>query len=278
MKKMKLSFMSLRATEWRSNLNFIWGLLRQTFVLLATTSLISCSAMDALLATPTPVILTETPLPTATRIWFPPSATPTPQPFSSTPKTATPEMKPNVGDVILEDDFSDDTLWDIASSDKASAAINNNRLTLSVQSQYYLFSLRHEIVLSDYYVEITAQPGLCKGEDHYGLLVRASTATYYRFVLACNGTARVERYTSGNRLMLEGPLASGDAPPGAPGQARIGVWANGKEMRLFLNGRFQFSIIDPSFPSGTVGVFVRSEGSTPVVVSFSDLVIQEIDN
>ncbi|NJN80424.1 MAG: hypothetical protein HC797_08100 [Anaerolineales bacterium] len=49
-------------------------------------------------------------------------------------------------------------------------------------------------------------------------------------------------------------------------------------MRFFLNGRFQFSIIDPSFPSGTIGVFARSVGNTPVVVSFADLVIYEIDD
>ena len=245
--------------------------------LLTLTLLSSCSAMDSLLATPTPVPLTETPLPTATINWFPASATPTPQPSSANGKASpTPEMQLDLGDVILEDGFSDETLWDIALSDRASSAISNNRLTLSVQSELYLFSLRHELILSDYYVEITAQPGLCKGEDHYGLLIRASSATYYRFALACNGTVRVERYSSGNRLILEGPFLSGDVPPGAPGNVRIGVWAYGKEMRLFLNERFQFSIIDPSFPSGTIGVFVRSEGSTPVVVSFSDLVIQEV--
>jgi hypothetical protein len=48
-------------------------------------------------------------------------------------------------------------------------------------------------------------------------------------------------------------------------------------MRLFLNGRYQFSISDPSFPIGTLGVFVRSAGETAAIVSFSDLVIQEVD-
>jgi hypothetical protein len=79
------------------------------------------------------------------------------------------------------------------------------------------------------------------------------------------------------RLVLQQPLQSGDVPPGAPGLVRIGVWAVGRELRLFLNGRFQFSINDPSFPIGTLGVFVRSAGETPVVVSFSDLVIQEVN-
>ena len=131
---------------------------------------------------------------------------------------------------------------------------------------------------NNYYAEITARPSLCRNEDNYGLLVRASAINYYyRFVLACNGTVRAERMSGGTRLVLQQPLPSGDVPPGAPGEVRIGVWAVGKEMRLFLNGRFQFSIIDPSFPSGTLGVFVRSAGNTAAVVSFSDLSIQSVD-
>ncbi|NJN80423.1 MAG: hypothetical protein HC797_08095 [Anaerolineales bacterium] len=223
---MKLLFMSLRASQRRSNLKFTWRLLRHSLCsLLATTFLISCSSLDNLLATSTPIALTQTPPPTSTRIWFPASATPSPQPFSLTEKVATPEMRPNIGDILLEDDFSDSTLWDIASSNQASAEIDNNRLILSTQSQVYMLSLRHDLILSNFYAEMTAQPSICKGEDSYGLLIRASAATYYRFVLACNGTVRAERYSSGNRLILEGPFQSGDAPPGAPGNVRMGVWA-----------------------------------------------------
>lgn len=186
-------------------------------------------------------------------------------------------MRPGLGAEVVTDDFSDSFLWDIAASNQASADIADNRLTLAVQSQVFMMSLRRELTLRDFYAEITAQPSLCRGDDSYGLLVRATPASFYRFALACNGTVRAERVTNGTRLVLQQPLPSGDVPPGAPGLVRIGVWAVGREMRLFLNGRFQFSISDPSFPIGTLGVFVRAVGETPAVVSFSDLVIQEVD-
>ena len=57
-----------------------------------TLLLSSCSSLDDWLAVSTPIPLTETPAPTSTIIWFPPSATPTPQ-FLST-KAPTPEMRP----------------------------------------------------------------------------------------------------------------------------------------------------------------------------------------
>lgn len=268
------SLMSLRAK--RSNPLFTGRLLRRTIVLLAMTFLTSCSALDAWNITPTPVIPTETPLPTATINWFPPSATPTPRTFST--PLPTPELRPGLGDVLIEDDFSDPSLWDLAASNQASSTVDENRLTIAVQSGVSMLSLRNDLVLANYYAEITARPSLCRGEDNYGMLVRASgSASYYRIVLACNGTVRVERLINGARLVLQQPLPSADAPPGAPGEVRIGVWAVGREMRIFLNGRYQFSINDPNIPSGSIGVFVRSVGNTAAIVSFSDLSIRSVD-
>jgi hypothetical protein len=185
-------------------------------------------------------------------------------------------MNPGIGAVMLEDTFTNETVWDVAASDGGSAAINRNRLTLAVQPGYYLASMRRELPLSDFYAEITARPSLCRGEDNYGLVVRGVGSSFYRFVLTCNRQIRAERITGGTRLPLQESLPSGDAP-GAPGEVRMGIWAVGNEMRLFLNGRYQFTVMDPSFPTGALGVFVRSTGDTPVTVSFSDLAVYEVD-
>jgi hypothetical protein len=167
-------------------------------------------------------------------------------------------------------------MWDTAESNEASAVIDDDRLTLAVQSQVYMISLRQDLVLGDFYAEITARPGLCRGDDSYGFLVRANAVAGYRFSMYCNGLVSAERVSVGKRYDLQKPIPSGDAPPGAPGEVRIGVWAVGDEMRLFLNGRYQFSVTEPSYSSGTVGVFVNSAGDTAVTVSFSDLTVQDV--
>jgi hypothetical protein len=184
-------------------------------------------------------------------------------------------MRPNVGGILFNDDFSRSSLWDIAASDQASASINKNRLNLAAQSGIYMISLRHETILNDYYAEITAAPSLCRSEDSYGFLIRANAAATYRFGLSCDGTVGAERVSGRSREVLQKPLPSGDVPQGA-GEVRIGVWAVGADMRLFLNGRYQFSINNANYPTGTIGVFVNSAGDTPVVVSFSDLSVREI--
>ena len=240
---------------------------------LSVALLAACLPLNPIPPTKTP-IPSETPTPTETIVWFPPSATATQ--LAVPTYTGTPDMSPGIGSLTLEDDFSDDSVWDTAQSEDASAAISRNRLTLVVKSGYYLASMRRELPLSDFYAEITARPSLCRGEDNYGVVVRGVGSSFYRFALACNGQIRAERITGGTKLTIQEPIPSGDAP-GAPGEVRIGVWAVGSEMRLFLNGRYQFSLRDPSFPIGAFGVFVRSTGETPVTVTFSDLAVYEVD-
>ena len=243
------------------------------FALAMTLLVTSCLPMDSSLPTGTPPPM-DTPPQTPTIVWFPPSATPTLPAFPT--YTATPEMKPGIGALTLTDDFSDESMWDTAASDLGSAAIGRNRLSIAVQPGVYLQSLRRDLTLSDFYAEITARTSLCRGEDHYGIVLRAVGSSYYRFVLSCDGQVRVERVKSGVKIVIREPVPSGDAPPGAPGEVRIGIWAVGSEMRLFLNGRFQFTAMEKTFPSGAFGVFARSAGETPVSVTFSDLTVYDV--
>ncbi len=224
--------------------------------------------------TATPILPSPTPLQTPTITWFPATATPTSQPTPT--YLPTPQRLVGLSSVIATDDFSDSNAWNTANSDQGAASIGRNRLTLSVQPDIYLVSLHKDIIAGDLYAEITARPSLCRGQDEYGLLVRANAATYYRFSLTCNGIIHAERVSVAERHVLQEPVPSGDVPPGAPGEVRIGVWAAGPELRFFLNGRYQFSATDFNLTSGAIGVFVRAAGETPVTVTFSDLLVRSV--
>jgi hypothetical protein len=186
-------------------------------------------------------------------------------------------MDPGIGAVTLTDNFSKASNWDTASSNDGSASIADNRLTLAVQPGIYLISQRHDLVLADFYAEITANLSLCRGNDNYGMVVRSAGRSYYRFTLTCDGQAYAERVNTHGLILLHEPIPSADVPHGAPGSVTIGVWAVGGELRLFLNGRFQFGFSDSSYPSGGVGVFALSQGSDPVSVIFSDFKVYDVD-
>ena len=228
---------------------------------------------------PTPATATETaaPSPTATIQWFPSTATLTPRPVIVA--SATPIYLPGVGDEIFTDDFTSSVYWNTASSDEGSVSVSRERITIAVKAaDTTLFSLRSEPLLTDFYAEINAHPALCRGADSYGLLFRANDLDSYRYVLACDGTVRLELKKAYNRpRVLAGPAPSGDAPPGSPGDVRLGVWVVGTEMRFFLNGRHQFTVTDPAFRAGTLGVFVQSSPlNSATTVTFSDLIVQSV--
>lgn len=214
---------------------------------------------------------------TATPVqWFPSTATSSPQALPT--RQPTPDKKPGVAGVLLRDDFSSASVWNTALSDQAAATITGSGLTLAVQPGIGpVVSFRQGEAFTNMYAEITAHPSLCRGADDYGLAFRApNKIAYYRFSLACNGTTGADRTSLGAAHVLQPPMLSADVPLGAPGQVRLGVWALGSEFRFFLNGRYQFTAIDKSYGAGSVGVFAYAAGSTPVIVTFSDLIVSAV--
>ncbi len=251
-----------------------WHLLLSILLGLTACSGLFPSAVVTTTPIPTPTLLTQTETPTV--VWFPPTETPTPFPTQAV--IPTPEGRPGLGEVLFSDNFDQPEFWDTAISNTASAIIERNRLTLAVKKpRLAVVSLRREPRLGDFYVEMSADLSLCRGKDQYGLLLRVfSSDDYYRYVINCSGQVRLERVRSSQPYPLQDWLPSGDAPPGAPGEVKIGVWAVGSEMRFFLNDRHQFTVRDPLFKQGTLGVFVKSEGASPVTVSFSELIVYAV--
>jgi hypothetical protein len=152
--------------------------------------------------------------------------------------------------------------------------VTRDRLVLSITGPgpVSISSLRSQPTVGDFYAEATADVSLCSGKDQYGMVFRADPGgDYYRYAVNCNGQVRLERGVGGEAYPIQDWQPSGDASIGAPAQVRIGVWAAGSELRLFLNDHYQFTVRDPLFHTGTLGFFVYASGKAPVTASFSDL-------
>jgi hypothetical protein len=237
--------------------------------------LAACSGLN-----PTPTgtpTLNSSATPTPSIIWFP--ATNTPTLFPTRPPTQAEEYHPGIGDLIFSDSFDQPDLWNAASSAQASASLIRNRLVLSINGSgpLSILSMRNQPVLGDFYAQAMVDISLCSGKDQYGMIFRATTGgNYYRFTINCSGQLRLERLRAGETYPLLNWVSSGDAPTGAPSEVKLGVWAVGREMRVFLNDHYQFNAFDPVFPDGTLGFFIFASGQTPVTVSFSDLSVYSV--
>jgi hypothetical protein len=181
------------------------------------------------------------------------------------------------GAVMLQDDFSDPTLWNLGQTRATSIALSDHAITLALdQPGGYLYTLRREPLLDNFQVEVIARTSLCRGEDEYGLLLRFTPSLeFYRFSLSCNGQARLDKYAQGRASSPFPWTPSGAVPPGAPASARLSAWLNGQEMRFYVNDELQFTVNDPALTAGSLGLFIRSAGDTAVTVSFTDLVVRQ---
>jgi len=194
--------------------------------------------------------------------------------------TPTVDLSPPIGELVLSDDFSSPGPWVLGQTASTSIALGPEELTLAMtQPGAYLYTLRQAPTLSDFYMEVTASPSLCRDADEYGLLLRFTPSKeFYRFGLTCDGRLRLDKYFNGRASSPQPWMLSGQVPPGAPSSSRLGVWAKGKEMRFYVNGIYQFTANDPSIPAGNLGFFTRSAGDTAVTISFSDLEVYKVPN
>jgi hypothetical protein len=247
--------------------------------------LLSLFVLSACLPEPTPLAaqpptatatITVSPTVTGTIMWFPPTATYTAMPvFEVTP---TVDPRPLLGDLLLEDSFTDKTQWQTTRTGVGSIAYGKGELTLAVAAERgSLASFRKTPQLSNYYLEIDILPSMCRDGDAYGLLLRASTPLdYYRLLLNCGGQLRMERLKNGKYTILQDWLPSGQVPPGGMMHSRVGVWAQADELRVFVNDVYQFTVKDSLWKSGTVGVFARSSGESPLTVNFSNMAVYNL--
>jgi len=262
-----------QTSKWQNLQGNKWVLL--LICLFAIYVLAACIPPTLIPPTPTSTPApSETPTPTI--VWFPPTATRTPVPREE--PTATLEMRPNIGEVIFEDDFSSAVAWQLGQSRQGTIALGQDELTIAIiEPRAYLFSIRSEPMFGNFYAEITASPNLCAGLDEYGLLFRLSSiGSFYRYSLSCDGQVRLDRVVGGTAGSPQPWLVSASVPRGAPSSSRLGVWAVGRELRFFINDEFQFSVFDSYHISGALGVFARSAGENAVTVSFSDLKVYKI--
>ena len=251
----------------------------QRIYLLLAVSLIlaACSGLNPE-TTLTPTIEQPTPTATVTINWFPATATLTP--FPTLVSKPTIETIPGLGEIIFSDNFSQPNLWSPSPSNTGNSIIRDNLMTLTIPegtATGSVTALRNEPVLSDFYIRITAQLGLCRGKDQYNLLFRVtSPSDFYRFSATCNGELRLERVVSGKPFVIKDWTTSPDAPLGAPGEVKISVWVAGQDLRFFLNDHFQFSVSDHILSLGGFGVSIRTSTGSPMTVSFSNLSVYAV--
>lgn len=217
-------------------------------------------------------------VPSATTDWFPATATFTTMPTQLPSPTA--DMHPDLGELIVEDNFSSPSPWPDTQSNRTRVTVENNRLNLYTDVPgALLLAPRNAPAVNDFYVELTANSSLCEDNDEYGMMLRINSAgDHYRFALSCDGRAKVERVLNGAISVPAEWQAFPHLPSVSPSIVKLSVWASGSEMRFFVDDVLLFTVNDTVIYSGRVGAFIRARGEGPLTVSFSDLFVYSLTN
>lgn len=230
------------------------------------------SACNPTVVTPSPTSApaTVTPTVTPTIDWFPATATPTPQ--LAPELTATPDLRPALGEVLLDEGFEAKD-WLVGTTTAGAIALEPGAITLAVaETAGRLYTLRQGTMFGDFYMEVTANLSLCRGADAYGVIFRAnSNQAFYRLWLNCQGEMRLERIRGSEVGVMQDWTPGTSIPMGAPITVPVSIVARGTEIQVYANGVYQFSVKDPLYASGTIGFAARAAGDSPVTVTFSDL-------
>jgi len=246
---------------------------------IAVSVLVGCQPVQRAELPPEDTLVppTATQTPTPTTVWFPATATPTPRPTLA--QTPTPDSLRGVGDLLYEDDFSDSSLWTRYETANGKVTIANDHITLAhTEAEGLIYGFRTEPQMTDFYAELNARPNFCQEDAEYGLMVRVNGTrlNHYRFVISCDGQASVLRVVNNRGNVIVDWQAHPLIPTTFPVTVRLGVWAQGTELRFYLNNFLLFTATDTIIDGGTLGVFVRAAGNSPVSVNFDTLEVYQL--
>ncbi len=224
-----------------------------------------------------PIAVTPEPLTVRPSLSFPtlpPSATASPAP-SQTPAI---DIASEVGEIVFQDDFSEDRGWEFHAGLRDSASLFDGKYVIAVNRPGAVALAVAPIqAVGDFYAEVQVRTDLCEEGDEFGLIYRVDAAlNHYRFAHTCEGRSRVSRFVGGVEAALVPLTQTFALRARAPADNRIAVWARGDRFKLFINDLEVFDVHDGQLPAGGIGLLVWSRRSGHTTVAFDEFKVYSL--
>jgi hypothetical protein len=176
------------------------------------------------------------------------------------------------------DDFEQDLGWTLDEDIYGATALTSGRLTIATRRPGAWRSVLSPIQnQTDFYVEVNLRADICSRGDEYGLIFRVNPLSgHYQFGLRCEGGVRVLRILGNAAYTMITPEQADIVVPGPPQENQLAVWANGSQLRFFINQVEVFTVRDSTYSIGLIGFYVFSGESGQASVSFDDLLIRSL--
>lgn len=218
---------------------------------------------------PTPEF-TNTPLPT-----IPPVNTPTLVPATlPTRQPGDPALR--LGDPDWEDTFADGSNWSEYADTRAQIEVRDGQLYFTA----FEIGAGPIWTLSwpdarNFYLEVqTLSPRVCSGKDRYGVVFRAPDPSRgYRVEIACDGQFRMVEFDESGSQVTVAWTNSESMHVGTNQINRVGVWADGTTLAVYINGVAVAGFNHEGYPRGRFGLFVTAEETSDFTVAFDNVML-----
>jgi hypothetical protein len=188
----------------------------------------------------------------------------------------------NLSNPDYTDDFSDQGRWYSGYEDagvrlayEGQAFAATDKLT-----DLFIFYSGSGRTDSNFYAEIDMTIGPCSGRDSGGMAVRVGGADNdrsYVFEVACNGQYRLRKFIDFNTIpqVLRNWTTSAAINLGSNATNRLGLFADGDELYLFVNGELltQAPIVDNGYAQGRYGIFASAAETPFLKVLFDNFAV-----
>ena len=203
---------------------------------------------------------------------------------TSTPKPPAGDPAATLGTPTWIDDMNNDTYWPTGANDFTDVEFKDGYMLLSALTTQYGWRMATHPSVTDFYLEMSAQPETCSYKESYGLIFRVPDIRNpnqgYLFGVTCDGSAFLRLWdgtVSPNGLMtsLFPDTPSTAIQSGAGKINRLGVLAKGNQISLYINGTLVKEITDSKFASGYLGLFARADQNPPFAVRVNQVRLWE---
>lgn len=217
-----------------------------------------------------------TPSPTATLLA---TITATLPPTATTGPTATP-IKDDPRSLLGAAAFSDTTFRENANwgraweNDYTKGEFEDNQLVLtSLGVDGWTVSWPK---VKDLYIEMTVTTGDCSGSDRYGMIVRVpeSFESGYMVGFTCDGRYSLRYWDPENDtyVYLIKWTSSAEINAGSNQTNRIGLWAEGENLKVYANGHLLGEVTDSAFEEeGRIGPWIGHGDTEDFTVYISEV-------
>jgi serine/threonine protein kinase len=213
----------------------------------------------------------------------PPTATSRPTQTAVPPATSTPRATatavPDTSETILEDDFSDDSIWGLLDAENASIEYADEALRIELFTESWMaWTTPDDEVYENVHIEVTAHNNDGESTTEFGIVCyqqEDGTSFYYAVITRAGDYAIVLAADGEDDIFLtnDGEWGTSDLIENKDSY-RLGMDCGNGTLSLYVDGQLVDSAEDDTYEGGTPGVVVLSGDSVSAAdVSFDDFLM-----